>query len=161
MELQKDSIKIKVGKLNKNGKRDAIRISTNNNQYFNERLFIIKAGHIPEGLGVWPAFWLNGSNMTGDVKWACNGEIDIIEGVDSIDDKTSYNTSTLHTGTVDGNSCVQTGVQNISNNGNCGPDGTKNINREQDVDVVDKKNVLIMVVELNPKTPKVLGTDLI
>lgn len=54
--------------------------------------FVISVDHIPEGVGVWPAFWL-----LGEGTWACSGEIDIIEGINSVDDASSYNSSTLHT----------------------------------------------------------------
>ncbi|TXL87889.1 glycoside hydrolase family 16 protein [Streptomyces sp. IB2014 016-6] len=35
---------------------------------------------IPRGQGIWPAFWMLGSNM-GDVGWPNSGEIDIMENV--------------------------------------------------------------------------------
>jgi hypothetical protein len=87
---------------------------------FNEGLFIIDVEHIPVGPGVWPAFWLNG-NVTGEQRWACKGEIDIIEGVtdhstnDNIG-KSTKNLSTLHTSIVDGKDCTQDGVPDITHN---------------------------------------------
>jgi hypothetical protein len=71
----------------------AIRLTSNS--VYNYGLFAISVDHIPEGKGVWPAFWLLGTGAT----WACNGEIDIIEGVNSVstDPATSQNLSTLHT----------------------------------------------------------------
>jgi beta-glucanase (GH16 family) len=35
---------------------------------------------IPEGQGIWPAFWMLGDNI-GDVGWPASGEIDIMENV--------------------------------------------------------------------------------
>ena len=87
---------------------------------FNDGLFIIDVEHIPVGPGVWPAFWLNG-NVTGGQRWACKGEIDIIEGVtdhstnDNIG-KSTKNLSTLHTSIVDGEDCTQDGVPGITHN---------------------------------------------
>jgi hypothetical protein len=87
---------------------------------FNEGLFIIDVEHIPVGPGVWPAFWLNG-NVTGGQRWACKGEIDIIEGVtdhstnDNIG-RSTKNLSTLHTSIVDGEDCTQDGVPGIRQN---------------------------------------------
>jgi hypothetical protein len=80
---------------------------------FNHGLFVMSVDHIPTGKGVWPAWWLNGrfppeSNDT----WALNGEIDIIESVNS----QTKNHVTLHTNTrKGGQQCRQDTVHNIVN----------------------------------------------
>jgi hypothetical protein len=91
----------------KGGKRKMIRMYSR--KAYNDGLFVIKADHIPEGNGVWPAFWLTSKDKT----WACGGEIDIIEGVNSIDPSSSRNSSTLHTNDKSG-VCKQDGVKGIS-----------------------------------------------
>jgi hypothetical protein len=66
--------------------RDSIRISTINT--YNHGLFILDLAHMPGGAcGTWPAFWMLGPD------WPNNGEIDIIEGVNSM----TVNAMTLHT----------------------------------------------------------------
>jgi hypothetical protein len=70
-------------------------------------------------MGVWPSFWLTSEN-----NWACNGEIDIIEGVNSVKENpsSSKNHSTLHTNDrPDAKPCRQNpaNVKGISNKGNC------------------------------------------
>ncbi|KAJ9602158.1 hypothetical protein H2200_013278 [Cladophialophora chaetospira] len=66
--------------------RDSIRISTK--KVYNHGLVILDLAHMPAGAcGTWPAFWMLGPN------WPVNGEIDIIEGVNS----QSANAMTLHT----------------------------------------------------------------
>ncbi|EXJ60435.1 endo-1,3(4)-beta-glucanase [Cladophialophora yegresii CBS 114405] len=66
--------------------RDSVRISTK--KVYNHGLVILDLAHMPAGAcGSWPAFWMLGPN------WPTNGEIDIIEGVNS----QSANTMTLHT----------------------------------------------------------------
>uniref|UniRef100_A0A7S1D1E6 GH16 domain-containing protein n=1 Tax=Cyclophora tenuis TaxID=216820 RepID=A0A7S1D1E6_CYCTE len=45
---------------------------------FSSGLFIIDLQHMPEGCGVWPAFWL-----TNEKHWPHWGEVDIIEGIDN------------------------------------------------------------------------------
>jgi hypothetical protein len=89
------------------GQRRSIRISTDNISY-DEGLFVISVNHIPEGMAVWPAFWLTAALNNGDA-WACGGEIDIIEGVNSVDAESSKNQSTLHVNTPPGGvPCVST-----------------------------------------------------
>ncbi|MEH1916491.1 hypothetical protein [Nostoc sp.] len=85
-------------------KRKSIRIYTE--KKYNEGLFIIDLDHIPEGMAVWPAIWLVGTGVT----WPENGEIDIIEGVNSTPSKHNRNHSTLHTK----KGCVQN-IPNIIN----------------------------------------------
>jgi len=87
---------------------------------FDAGLFVVDLAHMPAGNGTWPAFW-----STGDVPaphtWALYGEIDIIEGVNSINSATSRSFITLHTNdprTESGvvlESCTQKGVLGISN----------------------------------------------
>lgn len=83
--------------------RKAIRIFTD--KKYNGGLFIIDLDHIPEGMAVWPAIWLLGTGAT----WPENGEIDIIEGVNSTPSANNNNQSTLHTR----KGCVQN-ISNIS-----------------------------------------------
>ena len=84
--------------------RKAIRIYTN--KKYNGGLFVIDLDHIPEGMAVWPAIWLVGTGAT----WPLNGEIDIIEGVNSTPSANNTNQSTLHTR----KGCVQN-IPNILN----------------------------------------------
>jgi hypothetical protein len=66
--------------------RDSIRISTT--KVYNHALVILDLAHMPAGAcGTWPAFWMLGPN------WPTNGEIDIIEGVNT----QTTNSMTLHT----------------------------------------------------------------
>ena len=105
------SLRIDLGPPVTQGNRKSIRLTTNDT--YNEGLFIINASHIPEGLGTWPAFWLTGLVPEGSA-WACYGEIDIIEGVNSTDSGSSYNKMSLHTNTPsNGKVCDQTGVNGI------------------------------------------------
>jgi len=103
--------------------RNSIRINTK--ETYDYGLFVIKAEHMPSGLATWPAYWLSGSETYG--AWPCFGEIDIIEGVNSVksNPKSSINACTLHT--TEG--CTQNGVKGIINTncnlgqpGNCGCD---------------------------------------
>lgn len=56
------------------GPRESIRLE--GKRRFNRGLFIIDVRHMPQGCGVWPAFW-----MTDEANWPVNGEIDIVEGI--------------------------------------------------------------------------------
>ena len=112
------------------GRRSIRLISTkifNTDNDTADHLFIIDAEHIPEGLSVWPAFWLVGipSEKVNNLQisnWACYGEIDIIEGCNSVasDPSSNKNLSSLHTNRVedkDGNPtepCIQ-GILGINN----------------------------------------------
>ena len=99
--------------------RKMVRLVSQN--MYNSGLFIISADHIPEGLGTWPAFWLTAYEK-GTAAWACSGEIDIIEGVNSVgtDSNTSRNSSTHHTNDRPGlPKCRQVGVPGINNGGDC------------------------------------------
>ncbi|KAN0087656.1 glycoside hydrolase family 16 protein [Tylopilus felleus] len=66
--------------------RKSFRIQSN--KKFSTFVAIFDIRHMPEGCGTWPAVWTVGDN------WPNQGEIDIVEGVNS---KTP-NTATLHTG---------------------------------------------------------------
>ncbi|KAI6840683.1 glycoside hydrolase family 16 protein [Hortaea werneckii] len=55
--------------------RPATRIISNN--AYTHGLSILDLEHMPWGCGTWPAYWLLGPD------WATNGEIDIIEGVNT------------------------------------------------------------------------------
>lgn len=123
-ELMKDlgdgKLRIDIGNVINNTVRKSIRINTK--ETFDDGLFIFSADHIPEGFGVWPAWWLTGQGAT----WACHGEIDLVEGVNSVDEKSSINAVTLHTNTpVGGKPCNQSGVPGISQGGNCEASGKK------------------------------------
>lgn len=66
--------------------RDSIRISSKKS--YNHGLFVLDLAHMPAGAcGTWPAFWLLGPD------WPNNGEVDIIEGVNT----QSVNNMALHT----------------------------------------------------------------
>jgi len=67
--------------------RQSIRIESKNT--YNQGLIIADIAHMPGSIcGTWPAFWTIGPD------WPTNGEIDIIEGVNS----QTFNAMTLHTG---------------------------------------------------------------
>jgi len=55
------------------GPRDSIRLE--GKRRFERGLFILDVRHMPDGCGVWPAFWL-----TDEDAWPWNGEIDVLEG---------------------------------------------------------------------------------
>lgn len=67
------------------GPRPSVRLESKTT--FTEGLVIIDVVHMPEGPGVWPAFWSFGP------QWPSGGEIDIVEGVNDQD----VNMATLHT----------------------------------------------------------------
>ncbi|TPX16890.1 uncharacterized protein E0L32_003452 [Thyridium curvatum] len=66
--------------------RASVRVTSK--KAYTRGLFVADITHMPEGCGVWPAFWTFGPN------WPSSGEIDIIEGVNS----QATNSLTLHTG---------------------------------------------------------------
>jgi len=45
---------------------------------FNSGLFVVSVEHQPTGCGVWPAFWMDGTD--GSHPWPTRGEADLIEG---------------------------------------------------------------------------------
>jgi hypothetical protein len=68
------------------GGRASTRVTSN--KAYTHGLFVADISHMPGGIcGVWPAYWLVGSN------WPADGEIDIIEGVNDY----ATNAMTLHT----------------------------------------------------------------
>ncbi|KAJ1555908.1 hypothetical protein HK405_010851 [Cladochytrium tenue] len=68
--------------------RPSVRI-TSNNAYNAGTVVAVSLNHMPYGCGTWPAFWMFGPD------WPNNGEVDIIEGVNT----NTLNQMTLHTGT--------------------------------------------------------------
>ena len=57
----------------KDGPRSSVRLE--GKQRFDRGLFVLDVIHMPNGPGVWPAFWL-----TDEAVWPRNGEVDILEG---------------------------------------------------------------------------------
>lgn len=54
---------------------------------------------VPEGQGIWPAFWMLGTNISetgGDTDWPWCGEIDIMEKIGGTDHKESTVHGTIH-----------------------------------------------------------------
>ena len=70
------------------GNPHAVRISSKAT-FSPGTLLLADIGHMPSGCGTWPAMWMLGSGT-----WPLNGEIDIVENVNSA----SFNQMTLHTG---------------------------------------------------------------
>jgi beta-glucanase (GH16 family) len=69
------------------GPRNSIRLE--GYKRYNRGLFILDVRHMPSGCGSWPAFWL-----TDEPAWPINGEIDILEGVNTQTDvKTAMHTT--------------------------------------------------------------------
>ena len=113
IKQEQNRTKISVGGVNtdKTATRKAIRLQSNVG--YNHGLFIIKVHHIPEGPGVWPAFWTSGIPTEGNA-WGYQGEIDIIEGVnagtsdrDKNFDETTENRLTLHTNDINHKSYLE------------------------------------------------------
>ena len=66
--------------------RNSVRLTSTAS--YNHGLIVLDLAHMPGGqCGTWPAFWMLGPD------WPVNGELDIIEGVNSA----TENTMTLHT----------------------------------------------------------------
>jgi hypothetical protein len=99
--LDGDKLKLQVEKLQpvENTPRSVKSVRLESYKEYNSGIFVFSASHCPTGDGIWPAFWLVGSN------WPANGEIDILEAVNSEGDakfggercRGLYNISTLHT----------------------------------------------------------------
>ncbi|KAI9659597.1 MAG: hypothetical protein M1831_003678 [Alyxoria varia] len=82
--------------------RPSVRLE--NKHSFTRGLYVLSLNHMPYGCGTWPAFWSVGP------KWPNNGEIDIIEGVNTA----HRNTFALHTARnckVPGRRELQSGTQ--------------------------------------------------
>lgn len=58
------------------GPRNSVRLE--GRKRYNRGLFIIDVRHMPAGCGTWPAFWLS-----DEANWPVNGEIDMLEGVNT------------------------------------------------------------------------------
>jgi hypothetical protein len=122
-ETEDGKLRIDVGSISSPFEtRKAIRI--NSKDTFDEGLFILRADHMPEGLGTWPSWWFNAKIDDPNQRWACEGEIDGIEGVNSYNAESSKNNSTLHTNTPpNGVKCTQRSVPGITNGGDPGFSG--------------------------------------
>lgn len=110
--------------------RFSVRV-TSKKQYGLNTLFIFDVKHSPTGCGTWPALWL-----TDPSNWPENGEIDVMESVNVVDN--SFNQMTLHTskgctmkgvkrketGKVLASSCVNTTDANAGCGVNAGTDTT-------------------------------------
>ncbi|KAF2096588.1 hypothetical protein NA57DRAFT_23549, partial [Rhizodiscina lignyota] len=84
-----NSIYIGVDSTNTAGSNGRNSVRLTSTASYNDGLVILDLAHMPGSVcGTWPAFWLVGPN------WPNNGEIDIIEGVNS----QQSNAMTLHTG---------------------------------------------------------------
>ncbi|KAI4154747.1 MAG: hypothetical protein LQ340_001462 [Diploschistes diacapsis] len=82
--------------------RASVRVSSTKG--YDHGLFVVDILHMPGGIcGTWPAFWLLGSGT-----WPANGEIDVVEGVNS----NSQNLMTLHTSA----GCSMNPVQKMTGN---------------------------------------------
>ena len=57
-----------------NGPRDSVRLE--GKRRYDRGLFILDVRHMPDGCGIWPAFWL-----TDEANLPVNGEVDILEGM--------------------------------------------------------------------------------
>ncbi|KAF8590994.1 glycoside hydrolase family 16 protein [Ramaria rubella] len=104
--------------------RNSVRIQSNNQ--FSTHVIIMDIRHMPEGCSTWPAAWEVGDD------WPNNGEVDIVEGVNSV----TPNQATLHTSagcTMPATVSTQTGYgttvstdcdANDNNNAGCGVKST-------------------------------------
>ncbi|KAL2062636.1 hypothetical protein VTL71DRAFT_5708 [Oculimacula yallundae] len=79
--------------------RFSVRV-TSKKQYGLNSLFLFDVKHSPIGCGTWPALWL-----TDPSNWPMNGEIDVMEAVNVVDN--SFNQMTLHTS----EGCTMKGVK--------------------------------------------------
>lgn len=114
-QYTKTNHKLKDGKLIITAKKEkdsytSTRITTAGKKEFKYGRIEARA-KLPVGKGIWPAFWMLGSNI-GTVGWPKSGEIDILEYVGK-DPHTVY--TTLHTQDSHGNSInsKRTGIDNI------------------------------------------------
>lgn len=114
--VQDNRLLIKVGTTQTQFRsRPAVRMAYK--EWIQYGVVVLDVQHIPTGPGVWPSFWLNGQPDAGS-SWAANGEIDIIEGISSLNTNpipagvSPANQTTMHTqkykNDVDGVDCRQT-----------------------------------------------------
>lgn len=104
------------------GGRPSVRLSSVAN--YTRALYILSLSHMPNGCGTWPAFWSLGPN------WPTNGEIDIIEGVNTnTNNLMSLHTSdnctiagTNQTGTLETSNCYE----GVNKNAGCGVQAVSN-----------------------------------
>ncbi|KAK4990850.1 hypothetical protein LTR50_002217 [Elasticomyces elasticus] len=93
--------------------RHSVRVASN--KAWDHGLVILDAAHMPSSTcGVWPAFWLLGSNGVPGSWPTQGGEIDIIEGVN----RQTSNIVSAHTGpgcVLDNNTSLFTGTMTTSN----------------------------------------------
>ena len=121
---------IKMGDINpSNNNIQSIRMHST--ETFQSGLFVLDLDKMPAAAGVWPAWWMTAHLDKHPETWACGGEIDIIEIVNSDPDfpwsqGNTYNASTLHTNKIDGEKdteCVQEESVGCEHN-NCSAGGT-------------------------------------
>ncbi|KAF8499608.1 concanavalin A-like lectin/glucanase domain-containing protein [Russula emetica] len=67
--------------------RNSIRITSQ--ESWDDAIYVLDIGHMPEGCSTWPAFWTKSATSL----WPAGGEIDIIEGCNLV----TVNRATLHT----------------------------------------------------------------
>src|ERR1700760_3763158 len=90
IQVNASTVRIGVDRTPKvSGSRNSVRITSKNN--YNSGLIILDLAHMPGSVcGSWPAFWTVGPN------WPTDGEIDIIEGVNSnLQNQISLHTNNL------------------------------------------------------------------
>jgi hypothetical protein len=116
VKVDQDSLQINIGKISISGEiPKSIRLTST--KTYDHGLFVLDIKRMPAAAGIWSAWWLT-SVETGSNTWACNGEIDIIESVNSDPRKimewandNTYGASTLHTNELpSGSKCIQNGV---------------------------------------------------
>ncbi|RKO97192.1 hypothetical protein CAUPRSCDRAFT_2690, partial [Caulochytrium protostelioides] len=100
-----------ITKLGNDGKAISVRLESNVS-YWHGHIITFQAGHIPTGLGMWPAFWMLGENKKV-APWPVDGEIDIMEATNT----DTVNHQTLHTeeGCVFDTSALSEMVGQLSN----------------------------------------------
>ncbi|KAH7913973.1 glycoside hydrolase family 16 protein [Hygrophoropsis aurantiaca] len=94
--------------------RNSVRIVSN--QQYSILAAIFDMRHMPEGCGTWPAIWTVGAD------WPNQGEIDIVEGVNSM----MPNTASVHTSSNCQMPSSGRNMSGISNGDNCAAYETNN-----------------------------------